>query len=164
MLKHCRPKTYFLQPNVAIPLGFALLREIWNQKVTGRQGGGGAVGGVGGREGGGAVGVLGSPQLSQGLLELHVAPAAVLCGCLKQRVRSQHSPSHAVHAAFLHPAPRALHSAPAHAARAACPCCRCWGGRTRTSCLPHARPSRRLRSKRFILCSGWGGGQAGRLS
>ena len=30
-----RPKTYFLRPDVAIPLGFALLREIWNQKVGG---------------------------------------------------------------------------------------------------------------------------------
>ena len=31
-----RPKTYFLRPDVAIPLGFALLRELWAQKVAGR--------------------------------------------------------------------------------------------------------------------------------
>lgn len=31
-----QPKTYFLRPDVAIPLGFALLRELWAQKVVGR--------------------------------------------------------------------------------------------------------------------------------
>lgn len=31
-----RPKTYFLRPDVAVPLGFALLRELWAQKVRGR--------------------------------------------------------------------------------------------------------------------------------
>ena len=32
-MTNMRPKTYFLRPDVAIPLGFALLREIWHQKV-----------------------------------------------------------------------------------------------------------------------------------
>lgn len=32
-MTNMRPKTYFLRPDVAIPLGFALLREIWQQKV-----------------------------------------------------------------------------------------------------------------------------------
>lgn len=31
-----RPKSYFLRPDVALPLGFALVRELWNQKVLGR--------------------------------------------------------------------------------------------------------------------------------
>ena len=31
-----RPKSYFLRPDVALPLGVALLRELWNQKVLGR--------------------------------------------------------------------------------------------------------------------------------
>ena len=31
-----RPKTYFLRPDVALPLGFALVREIFNQKIMGR--------------------------------------------------------------------------------------------------------------------------------
>lgn len=39
-MTNMRPKTYFLRPDVAIPLGFALLREIWNQKA--RRGGAGA--------------------------------------------------------------------------------------------------------------------------
>jgi hypothetical protein len=30
-----RPKTYFLRPDVALPLGIALLRELWAQKVWG---------------------------------------------------------------------------------------------------------------------------------
>ena len=33
VMTNMRPKTYFLRPDVAIPLGFALLREIWQQKV-----------------------------------------------------------------------------------------------------------------------------------
>lgn len=32
-MTNMRPKTYFLRPDVAIPLGFALVRELWNQKV-----------------------------------------------------------------------------------------------------------------------------------
>lgn len=32
-MTNLKPKTYFLRPDVAIPLGFALLREIWQQKV-----------------------------------------------------------------------------------------------------------------------------------
>lgn len=35
VMTNMRPKTYFLRPDVAIPLGFALVREIWNQKVGG---------------------------------------------------------------------------------------------------------------------------------
>lgn len=31
-----RPKTYFLRPDVAVPLAIALVREIWAQKVLGR--------------------------------------------------------------------------------------------------------------------------------
>jgi menaquinone-9 beta-reductase len=33
VMTNMRPKTYFLRPDVAIPLGIALLREVWNQKV-----------------------------------------------------------------------------------------------------------------------------------
>lgn len=33
VMTNMRPKTYFLRPDVALPLGFALLREIWQQKV-----------------------------------------------------------------------------------------------------------------------------------
>jgi menaquinone-9 beta-reductase len=36
VMTNMRPKTYFLRPDVAIPLGFALLRELWAQKVMGR--------------------------------------------------------------------------------------------------------------------------------
>jgi geranylgeranyl reductase family protein len=36
VMTNMRPKTYFLRPDVAIPLGFALLREIWQQKVMKR--------------------------------------------------------------------------------------------------------------------------------
>ena len=35
-MTNMRPKTYFLRPDVAVPLGFALVRELWNQKVLGR--------------------------------------------------------------------------------------------------------------------------------
>jgi len=35
-MTNMRPKTYFLRPDVAIPLGFALLREFWAQKISGR--------------------------------------------------------------------------------------------------------------------------------
>jgi hypothetical protein len=35
-MTNMRPKTYFLRPDVAIPLGFALMREIWLQKVMKR--------------------------------------------------------------------------------------------------------------------------------
>ena len=31
-----RPKTYFLRPDVALPMGFAVLRELWAQKVSKR--------------------------------------------------------------------------------------------------------------------------------
>ena len=31
-----RPKSYFLRPDVAIPLGLAVVREMWNQKIVGR--------------------------------------------------------------------------------------------------------------------------------
>ena len=31
-----RPKSYFLRPDVALPLGFALLRELWQQKILRR--------------------------------------------------------------------------------------------------------------------------------
>jgi hypothetical protein len=33
VMTNMRPKTYFLRPDVAIPLGIALVREVWNQKV-----------------------------------------------------------------------------------------------------------------------------------
>lgn len=36
VMTNMRPKTYFLRPDVALPLGFALLREFWAQKVSGR--------------------------------------------------------------------------------------------------------------------------------
>ena len=36
VMTNMRPKTYFLRPDVAIPLGFALLREFWAQKISGR--------------------------------------------------------------------------------------------------------------------------------
>ncbi len=36
VMTNMRPKTYFLRPDVALPLGFAVLRELWNQKVVGR--------------------------------------------------------------------------------------------------------------------------------
>jgi menaquinone-9 beta-reductase len=36
VMTNMRPKTYFLRPDVAIPLGFALMREIWAQKVMKR--------------------------------------------------------------------------------------------------------------------------------
>lgn len=32
-MTNMRPKTYFLRPDVAVPLGFALLRELWHQKA-----------------------------------------------------------------------------------------------------------------------------------
>ena len=31
-----RPKSYFLRPDVAASLGFAVVREFWNQHVVGR--------------------------------------------------------------------------------------------------------------------------------
>ena len=31
-----RPKSYFLRPDVAVSLGFAVVREFWNQHVVGR--------------------------------------------------------------------------------------------------------------------------------
>lgn len=37
VMTNMRPKTYFLRPDVAIPLGFALIRELWQQKVKGRK-------------------------------------------------------------------------------------------------------------------------------
>lgn len=36
IMTNMRPKTYFLRPDVAIPLTFALLREVWQQKVLKR--------------------------------------------------------------------------------------------------------------------------------
>ena len=36
VMTNMRPKTYFLRPDVALPLGFAVVRELWNQKVLGR--------------------------------------------------------------------------------------------------------------------------------
>lgn len=36
VMTNMRPKTYFLRPDVALPLGFALVREFWNQKVGAR--------------------------------------------------------------------------------------------------------------------------------
>jgi geranylgeranyl reductase family protein len=36
VMTNMRPKTYFLRPDVAIPLGIALVREVWNQKIMGR--------------------------------------------------------------------------------------------------------------------------------
>lgn len=36
VMTNMRPKTYFLRPDVAIPLGFALVRELVNQYVMGR--------------------------------------------------------------------------------------------------------------------------------
>ncbi|KAK9828932.1 hypothetical protein WJX72_002885 [[Myrmecia] bisecta] len=36
VMTNMRPKTYFLRPDVAIPMGFAVVRELWNQKVMGR--------------------------------------------------------------------------------------------------------------------------------
>ena len=36
VMTNMRPKTYFLRPDVALPMGFALLRELWAQKVSKR--------------------------------------------------------------------------------------------------------------------------------
>ena len=36
VMTNMRPKTYFLRPDVALPLGVAVLREFWAQKVMGR--------------------------------------------------------------------------------------------------------------------------------
>ena len=36
VMTNMRPKTYFLRPDVAIPMGLALVRELWAQKVQGR--------------------------------------------------------------------------------------------------------------------------------
>lgn len=36
VMTNMRPKTYFLRPDVAIPLGCALLREFWQQAVLKR--------------------------------------------------------------------------------------------------------------------------------
>lgn len=36
-MTNMRPKSYFLRPDVALPLGLALLRELWAQKVQGRK-------------------------------------------------------------------------------------------------------------------------------
>ena len=37
VMTNMRPKSYFLRPDVALPLGIALLRELWAQKVQGRK-------------------------------------------------------------------------------------------------------------------------------
>lgn len=36
IMTNMRPKTYFLRPDVAVPLGFAVVREFWNQRIRGR--------------------------------------------------------------------------------------------------------------------------------
>ena len=36
VMTNMRPKTYFLRPDVALPMGFALLRELWAQRVAKR--------------------------------------------------------------------------------------------------------------------------------
>jgi hypothetical protein len=36
VMTNMRPKTYFLRPDVALPLGIAVVRELWNQKILGR--------------------------------------------------------------------------------------------------------------------------------
>lgn len=36
VMTNMRPKSYFLRPDVALPLGFAVVREFWNQKIVGR--------------------------------------------------------------------------------------------------------------------------------
>ena len=36
VMTNMRPKSYFLRPDVALPLGFAVVREFWNQKIIGR--------------------------------------------------------------------------------------------------------------------------------
>ncbi|KAL3161158.1 hypothetical protein ABBQ38_009529 [Trebouxia sp. C0009 RCD-2024] len=35
VMTNMRPKSYFLRPDVALPLGFAVVREFWNQKIAG---------------------------------------------------------------------------------------------------------------------------------
>jgi hypothetical protein len=36
VMTNMQPKTYFLQPHVAVPLGIAVIREILAQKVFGK--------------------------------------------------------------------------------------------------------------------------------
>lgn len=36
VMTNMRPKTYFLRPDVALPLGLAIVRELWNQYVSKR--------------------------------------------------------------------------------------------------------------------------------
>ncbi|KAK9830972.1 hypothetical protein WJX81_004131 [Elliptochloris bilobata] len=36
VMTNMRPKTYFLRPDVALPMGFALLRELWAQRIAKR--------------------------------------------------------------------------------------------------------------------------------
>lgn len=36
IMTNMRPKTYFLQPHVGIPLGIAIIREIIEQKIFGK--------------------------------------------------------------------------------------------------------------------------------
>lgn len=36
VMTNMRPKTYFLRPDVAIPLAAAVVREFWQQKIVGR--------------------------------------------------------------------------------------------------------------------------------
>jgi hypothetical protein len=36
VMTNMRPKSYFLRPDVALPLGFAVVREFWSQKIMGR--------------------------------------------------------------------------------------------------------------------------------
>lgn len=36
VMTNMRPKTYFLRPDVALQMGFAVLREVWAQKVMGK--------------------------------------------------------------------------------------------------------------------------------
>lgn len=37
IMTNMQPKTYFLRPHVAIPLGIAVVREFIDQKVFGKQ-------------------------------------------------------------------------------------------------------------------------------
>lgn len=36
IMTNMRPKTYFLQPHVAVPLGIAIVREVIEQKIFGK--------------------------------------------------------------------------------------------------------------------------------
>lgn len=36
VMTNMRPKSYFLRPDVALPMGLAIIREVWAQKVMGK--------------------------------------------------------------------------------------------------------------------------------